>query len=193
MISEKQLKIYNFISGFMDKNGYAPSVREICSAVGLSSTSTVQSHLNTLEKEGYITRSSGKTRAISLTDFGKSPEGVPILGTVAAGQPILAVEDAIGYIPYNAGDSGEFFALKIKGDSMIKAGIMNGDMVIVRRQQSARRGEIVIALIGDEATCKRYMPENGEVWLMPENDGYDPIDGTDAKILGRVTTVIRIY
>jgi repressor LexA len=120
-------------------------------------------------------------------------QGVPILGTVAAGQPILAVEDAIGYVPYDTGMSGEFFALTINGESMINAGIMDGDTVIVRRQSSARYGEIVIALIDDEATCKRYAPKNGHIWLLPENDDYDPIDGDLSQILGRVTTVIRNY
>lgn len=190
-MTEKQKQIYDIIRTYIDNNGYPPSVREICIKAGLKSTSTVHAHLASLERQGYISRDSGRTRAISLNN---EPEfGVPVLGSVAAGYPILAVEDAIGVIPYDAGDDGEYFALKIKGLSMIKAGIMDGDMVIVRRQPTAKNGEIVIALIEDEATCKRLSTRGGEVWLLPENDDYEPIDGREAVILGKVTAVIRTY
>lgn len=158
--------------------------------MGLSSPSTVHSHLNTLERLGYICRDGGRNRSIRLIDR-EEHSGVPILGTVAAGAPILAVEDAIGYIPYDPEHSGDYFALKIKGESMINAGILDGDMIIVRRQDTALNGEIVVALLGDEATCKRLSRSGGQVLLLPENEDYSPIDGREASILGKVTTVIR--
>ncbi len=160
--------------------------------MGLSSPSTVHSHLSTLERLGYIARDGGRNRSIRLTEQ-SAPSGVPILGTVAAGAPILAVEDAIGYIPYDPERSGEYFALKIKGESMINAGILDGDMIIVRRQDTALNGEIVVALLGDEATCKRLSRSGGQVLLLPENEEYSPIDGNEASILGKVTAVIRKY
>lgn len=192
-ISDKQKQILSYISKSVSDRGFPPSVREIGIAVGLKSPSTVHYHLTALEETGYIERDSGKTRAISLC--GAVERGVPILGSVSAGQPILAIEDALGYLPYDAGDSGEFFALCIKGDSMIEAGILDGDMVIVRSQNTAQSGEIIIALIGDEATCKRLWMKNGQVWLLPENKAYVAIDGTNAamSILGKVTAVIRTY
>ena len=189
MLTDKQRQVYEFLRDFQRRNGYPPSVREIANAVRLSSTSTVQLHLNTLERLGYISRSDGKMRSITLSE----PEGVPILGTVAAGEPILAVEDALGYLPWGEGNADEYFALKIRGESMINAGILDGDMVVVKRQQTAKNGEIVIALIEDGATCKRFRRSAGKVWLLPENDDYEPIDGTGAEILGRVTAVIRTY
>ena len=145
--------------------------------------------MNTLERLGYISRSDGKTRAITIEE----PEGVPILGTVAAGEPILAVEDALGYLPWGEGSPDEYFALRIRGESMINAGILDGDMVVIKRQQTAKNGEIVIAMLEDGATCKRLKLTGGQVWLMPENDDYEPIDGTGLTILGRVTAVIRTY
>ena len=189
-ITEKQQLIYDAICRYLDKNGYPPSVREICRLTGLSSTSSVHFHLESLERMGYISRGSGKTRAITVCE---RTSGVPILGAVAAGSPILAVEDAVGTIPYEAGEDGEYFALEIRGQSMIKAGIMDGDMVIVKRQPTARSGEIVIALLGEEATCKRLQKRGGEVLLLPENDEYEPINGREAVILGKVTAVIRTY
>jgi len=191
-LTEIQERIYRYICDCVDLRGYPPSVREIGQTVGLKSPSTVHLHLNTLERLGYILRDTGKTRAIVVTaDRGR--DGVPILGSVAAGEPILAVEDAMGYIPYNAGDDGAYFALRIRGDSMIRAGILDGDMVIVRSQKTAEPGEIVIAMLDGEATCKRLRPEKGKLWLLPENEAYAPIDGTNAEILGKVTTVIRSY
>ena len=189
-LTEKQKQIYDIICSYIEANGYPPSVREICKRSGLKSTSTVHSHLESLERMGYISRDSGKTRAITVTE---REFGVPVLGTVAAGSPILAVEDAVGTIPYDAGSDGEYFALKIQGQSMIKAGIMDGDMVIVKRQPTARAGEIVIALLEDEATCKTLSFKDGKVWLLPENDDYSQIDGDGAVILGKVTAVIRTY
>ncbi len=189
MLTDKQREVYEFLRDFQRRTGYAPSVREIANAVRLASTSSVQLHLNTLERLGYISRSDGKTRAITIAE----PEGVPILGEVAAGSPILAVEDALGYLPWGGGNGEEYFALKIRGESMINAGILDGDMVVVKRQQTAKSGEIVIALLGDGATCKRLKKSGGSVLLMPENDDYDPIDGDGVTILGRVTAVIRTY
>jgi len=190
-LSAKQKRILDYIAQSVKDHGYPPSVREIAAEVGLKSPSTVHAHLNTLERTGYITRDAKKTRAITIT--AGPAAGVPILGTVAAGQPILAVEDALGYLPYDIGDSGAYFALRIKGDSMIEAGILEDDMVVVKSQPTARDREIVIALIGEEATCKRLSLENGKVWLLPENENYDPIDGDEASILGKVTAVIRTY
>ena len=192
-LTDKQRQIYDYIKLYISKFGFPPSVREICQAVGLKSTSAVHYHLNALEELGLITRSEGKTRAISLPAEEEKPLGVPLLGYVAAGQPILAVENAIDFIRYDVGENGEFFALQIRGDSMINAGILNGDTIIVRKQSTARNGDIVVALLGDEATCKRLSLKNGEVWLMPENDDYEPIYGPDSTILGRVMAVIRTY
>ena len=191
-LSLKQKEIYDFITKSISSNGYPPSVREICAAVGLNSPSTVHLHLKTLERLGHITRDAGKTRAIKVEDDGMS-SGIPILGSVAAGEPILAVEDALGYLPFDPGKSGDFFALKIRGESMINAGILDGDMVVVRRQPKAENGEIIVALINDEATCKKLRRRDGEVWLLPENEAYEPIDGSAAEILGKVTAVIRTY
>lgn len=191
-LTPKQKEVFDYIAQTVAAQGYPPSVREICAAVGLKSPSTVHAHLTALERAGLITRDAGKTRAITLTS-GAGAGGVPILGTVAAGQPILAVEDALGFLPFDPGKSGEYFALRIKGDSMINAGILEDDMVVVRRQPTAENGEIVVALIEDEATCKTLRRKNGEVWLLPENDDYEPIDGSEATILGKVTAVIRTY
>lgn len=190
-ISDKQAQILSYIAKFVSDHGFPPSVREIGSAVGLKSSSTVHYHLTALEEAGHILRDDGKTRAICLVN--NRERGVPILGTVSAGQPILAVEDALGYLPYDAGDSSEFFALRIKGDSMIEAGILDGDMVVVSAQNTARHGEIIIALIDDEATCKRLHLDGDQVWLLPENRAYEPIDGSNVNVLGKVTAVIRTY
>lgn len=190
-LTNMQQAVLNCIKKSISENGFPPSVREICISVGLKSPSTVHSHLNSLERLGYLHRSSGKTRAITLVS--QQPEGIPILGTVAAGQPILAVEDAIGYLDYYVGDSSNYFALRIRGSSMINAGILDGDLVVVRKQASADNGDIVIALLNDEATCKRLSRNNGQIWLLAENDDYDDIDGTGAVILGKVTAVIRQY
>lgn len=190
-LTKAQSAVLDCIRSYIKENGYPPSVRDICAAAGLSSPSTVHSHLNRLEKAGYIKRAEGQNRSIRLV--GESASGVPILGTVAAGSPILAVEDAIGRLPYDPEKSGEYFALRIKGDSMINAGILDGDMIVVRRQETADEGEIVVALIGDEATCKRLTVRGGSVWLLPENDNYAPIDGSEATLLGKVTAVVRQY
>ena len=195
-LGTKQQQIYEYILSYTDQNGYPPSVREIATAVGLKSPSTVHFHLKGLEEAGVITRGAGKTRAITavrrIDDMPRREEGrIPVLGNVAAGEPILAEELAEEYIPFDNGE--DCFALRIRGESMLKAGILPGDLVIVRRQNTAANGEIVIALIGDEATCKRFSRKDGHVWLLPENDDYSPIDGTFARILGRVIGLQRYY
>lgn len=183
--STKRGEILCYLRSFAAENGYAPSVREIMAAVGLSSTATVHYHLKELERAGLIETSGGKNRAIRLSE----QKGVPLIGTVAAGLPILAEENIDGYLPWD-GEEGSF-ALRVKGDSMIEAHIFDGDAVIVRPQQTAENGEIVVALLGDEATVKRLSLKSGEVWLLPENPTYAPIDGKNAAILGIVRAVIR--
>lgn len=185
--SNKREEILQFLRVFVAENGYAPSVREIMQAVGLRSTASVHYHLSELDRSGQISMDGSKNRAITLPN----QRGVPIVGVVTAGQPILAYENIEGYLPYES--DPECFALRVRGDSMIEAGIFDGDKVIVRPQQTAENGQIVVALLGEEATVKRLSRRNGEVWLMPENPAYEPIDGTNAQILGRVKAVIREY
>jgi|LSQX01.2.fsa_nt_gb repressor LexA len=192
-ISAKQKQILDCIGRSIAERGFPPSVRDICLQVGLKSPSTVQRHLNILEDAGYVRRSGGSSRSVTLTELSRPKEGVPIIGSVAAGNPILAVENIVGWVDYDPKDKGEHFALNIKGDSMVGAGILDGDTVIVKKQSTANNGEIIVALIGDEATCKRLKLSNGLVLLMPENDLYSPIDGSEALILGRVIALIRNY
>lgn len=195
-LTSKQQKIYDYILAYTADQGYPPSVREIAAAVGLKSPSTVHFHLKALEEAGAINRGTGKTRAITAAEDGGASHvnEVPLLGSVAAGAPILAEECVEEYLPFDtAGRSGEHFALRIRGESMLKAGILPGDIVVVRQQRDAYNGEIVIALIGDEATCKRLDRRSGHAWLLPENDDYEPIDGAEAVILGKVVGLIRRY
>jgi len=190
-LTAKQQKVYDCIVDFTNRNGYPPSVRDIGKIVGLKSPSTVHVHLKTLEEHGLIHRDDKKTRAITLPTA-KNYSMVPILGRVTAGIPILAVEEITGYIPYpGANGSDEYFGLNVRGDSMIDAGIYDGDTIIVRRQQTALNGDIVVALIEDEATVKRLKFDGRQVWLMPENPAYSPIDGNHASILGKVTAIYR--
>ena len=174
--SNNRERILAFIQGFIRENGYSPSVREIGDGVGLKSTSSVHYQLAQLQRAGLLTADGRKNR---------------IVGVVRAGQPILAAEHIEGAIPWE-GDSG-CFALRVKGDSMQNAGILQGDLVVVRPQQTAAHGDIVVALLGDEATVKRLDLRGGEVWLVPENPNYAPIDGRDAAIVGKVKAVIREY
>ena len=185
--STKRGEILHFLKDFSAQKGYAPSVREIMHAVGLKSTASVHYHLSELDKAGLICVDGSKNRAITLPE----QKGLPIVGVVTAGLPILAQENIEGYLPW--GDDGECFALRVRGDSMIDAGILDGDKIVVHPQQTADNGQIVVALLGDEATVKRLKRQNGEVWLMPENPAYAPIDGREAQILGRVKAVIREY
>ena len=193
-LSKMQKKIYEYIASCIREQGYPPSVREIGEAVGLKSPSTVHFHLKHLEEAGVIEKGAGKGRAITLTEPAIPEDKVPIVGNVAAGSPILAEECIEDYLTFDTGGrSDEYFALRVRGESMINAGILPGDLVVVRRQQVANNGEIVVALIEDEATVKRFSRRGGHVWLLPDNDDYSPIDGTYAQILGKVAAVVRRY
>lgn len=202
-LTPKQQQIYNYILTFTSEHGYPPSVREIGAAVGLKSPSTVHFHMKGLEEAGVIVKAEGKTRAISLPGVprGGVPEEdrpranqVPILGSVAAGSPILAQECIEDYLTFDTdGLAGEHFALKVRGESMLNAGILPDDLVVVHRQQNANNGEIVVALFEDEATVKTLSRRGGRTWLLPENPAYEPIDGTYAEIIGKVVAVVRRY
>jgi len=187
--SDKQEKILEYLNEYFEDNGYAPSVREICAAVGLKSTATVSYHLNELKRQGMIEGDSTKRRAIKLPESRK-PGHIPVVGVVTAGIPILATENVEGSIVWEGDPS--CFALRIRGDSMINAGILDGDMVVVRPQADADHNDIVIAMIRDEATCKRLVKRNG-VWLQPENPAYERIDGRFCTIVGKVKAVVRMY
>lgn len=209
VLSKMQQKIYDFIESFVQDQGYPPSVREIGDAVGLKSPSTVHFHLKHLEELGVLQKSAGKGRALTLVASPKKaapePEAtplpqeeaehqIPIVGNVAAGSPILAEECIEDYLTFDTGGrDGECFALRVRGESMINAGILDGDLVVVRQQPDAVSGEIVVALLEDEATVKRLSRKNGQTWLLPENEAYQPIDGTYARILGKVMAVVRRY
>ena len=188
--SNKAQLIVDYVNQFIQENGYSPSVREIGAAVGLRSTASVSYHLQALQEKGLLQSpgSKGRKRAIVTT---VRPGQIPVVGVVTAGLPILAVENQEGYLSWD-GDPG-CFALRVRGDSMINAAILSGDLVVVRPQQSADDGQIVVARIGDEATVKRLRRRGGEVWLMPENDNYAPIDGTEAELIGIVKAVVREY
>ena len=188
--SNKREQILNFLTQFMNEHGYAPTVREICNAVGLQSTATVHYHLNALRDAGLMEMDEMKKRAISLPDAQRA-DRIPVVGVVTAGVPILATENIEGYIPWD-GEAG-CFVLRVRGDSMIGAGILDGDKVVVRPQPDAENGEIVVALLDDSATVKRLKKTGRDVWLMPENPSYEPIPGNEAKILGRVKALIREY
>ena len=189
-LSPMRQSILSFIEEYTLDNGYPPSVREICAAVGLRSPSTVHSHIRILQEEGYLSKGEKSSRSLSLKNK-PAFQSVPILGTVTAGLPILAQQEVEGYVPYLGRDNGEVFALRVRGESMINAHIIDGDIVVVRRQQSANDGDIVVALLGEEATVKRLRRRMGEVWLMPENPEFAPIDGRDCMILGKVVSVCR--
>lgn len=192
-INKTQKKVFEYIKQVLGERGIAPSVREIAEAVGLRSTSTVQYNLDALEKAGYIERDPLLKRTIRLAGSGLKTVPVPLLGTVTAGMPILATEQIEEYIPVAMRRSGDYFALHVKGDSMIDAHIIDGDIVIVERTPVASNGDIVVALIDDEATVKRFFKENGHFRLQPENTKYDPIIVSELALLGKVVTVIRNY
>ena len=187
--SDKAQRIIEFVDSFIRENGYSPSVREIGEAVGLRSTASVSYHLQALQEKGLLQSPGTKGRKRSLVT-GARPGQIPIVGLVTAGQPILAVENQEGSLAW--GDPS-CFGLRVRGDSMINAGILPGDTVIVRPQSSADDGQIVVARIGDEATVKRLRRRNGQIWLLPENDAYDPIDGSEAELIGLVKGVVREY
>ncbi len=188
--SNKAELILDFVNQFVQENGYAPSVREIGAAVGLRSTASVSYHLNQLQEKGLLVSPSGKGCKRSIVTA-QRPGQIPVVGVVTAGMPILAVENQEGTMAWE-GDP-KCFALRVRGDSMINAGILDGDKVVVRPQQTADDGQIVVARIGDEATVKRLSRKNGQIWLMPENENYDPIDGTEAELIGLVKAVVREY
>ena len=186
-------QIYEYLQKVIPEQGYAPSVREICEAVGLKSPSTVHFHLKRLQERGLIEKGDFKGRAIVLAREGERNR-IPIVGDVAAGSPIFADEHIDDYLTFDCdGQENQHFALRVRGESMLNAGILPGDLVVVRRQQTAQNGEIVVALLGEEATVKRLQRRNGEIWLLPENEAYQPINGTHASILGKVTAVVRQY
>lgn len=194
-LTQKQQLVLDFINEFVLTHGYPPSVREIGKGVGLSSPSTVYVHLAKLREAGYVVDPRGKSRAISPVNGPAMTSRIPILGRVTAGTPILAVqENTLGYLPYEpAASGGRYYALRIRGDSMTGAGILDNDLVIVRQDIQAHDGDIVIALLEDEATCKRLKISPDGVYLLPENPMYSPIDGTGCKILGVVKAVYREY
>lgn len=191
-LNEKQQKVLAFLQE-RAQDGLPPTVREICAAADIKSTSTVHAYLKVLEDGGYISRQSGLNRAIRLP--GESVARVPLLGRVTAGMPILAVEEVEDYVPYSGSgyNPGELFALRVCGTSMIGAGIFDKDVVIVHKTPTAENGDIVVALVGDEATVKRFYKENGHFRLQPENDAYEPIIVDEVAILGKVVSLLRYF
>ncbi len=188
--SDKAQKILDYVNQFVQENGYAPSIREIGAAVGLRSTASVSYHIQALQEKGLLVDPGAKGRKRAIVTNTR-PGQIPVVGVVTAGIPILAVENQEGTMAWEGDPS--CFALRVRGDSMVNAGILSGDKVIVRPQQSANDGQIVVARIGDEATVKRLSRRNGEVWLLPENDAYEPIDGSEAELIGIVKAVFREY
>ena len=206
-LTKRQQEIFDFIKRYSASHGYPPTVRDIGKAVGLASSSTVHAHLANLEKVGLLRRDPSKPRAIELLDKATAtatsaldavksavlPNGLPLLGQVAAGQPLLAEENIEEYvqIPEIAGGEEGEYLLRVRGDSMINAGILPDDVVVVRKQDTAADGEIVVALVGEEATVKRFFREDDHVRLQPENDALEPIRSREVKVLGRVVGVMR--
>ncbi|MDK0614686.1 transcriptional repressor LexA [Clostridium perfringens] len=197
--SDKQTQIYNFLIEFTKSKGYPPSVREICQAVSLKSTSTVHGHLKRLEKKGLIYRDPTKPRALEIVELSNEEKeliNIPIVGKVTAGMPILATENIedmfqmpINYVKHN----NDLFILKVTGDSMIESGILDGDLAIIEQKNVATNGDIVVALIENEATIKRFFKENGFIRLQPENKNYEPIIVEDCSILGKLVGIYRAY
>lgn len=217
-LSRMQQRVYDYIAESIARQGYAPSVREIGEALGLKSPSTVHFHIKHLQELGLIEKGAGKGRALALkeplqaaqvsgaetsapaaseqaeTPAERRARRVPVLGTVAAGSPILAQECIEDYLTFDTGGHDEeYFALRVRGESMLGVGILPDDLVVVHRQPTAQNGQIVVALLGDEATVKTLSRRNGEVWLLPANPDYQPIDGRESSILGRVVAVVRQY
>jgi repressor LexA len=196
-IDETVNKIYNYIVSYINQNGYPPAVRDICNGVGIKSTSTIHSHLKRLQDAGRIEYSAGKRRAINIPDNEQSKvKQMPLIGQVTAGVPILAHENIERTLPFPAdyfSDHDEIFALKVRGDSMINAAILDGDIVIVKKQNTANNGDIIVALVEDEATVKTLVNKDGRIYLMPQNEAYSPIpfDRSDCKVLGKVCGIFR--
>lgn len=187
-------EIYHYITYHIKEHGYPPTVREICAELSIRSTSTVHRYLKELVAEGRIEMAENQNRAITLTEKpNKAPAGtIPVLGRVAAGSPILAEEQVEEYVPFPGNTEG-LFALRVRGESMIKCGILNDDIVVVRQTPEAHNGEIVVALVEDSATVKRFYKEDGHFRLQPENDNYEPIIVDSVEILGKVISVLRTY
>ena len=209
-LTKMQKRVYDYIVQSIEQQGYAPSVREVGDALGLKSPSTVHFHIKNLEEKGLLEKCTGKCRAIVLKgrpaalaqqtnaeefdELTARRKQVPIVGNVAAGSPILAQECVEDYLTFDTGGrSGEYFALRVRGESMLGVGILPNDLVVVRKQSTANNGEIVVALLGDEATVKTFSRKNGEIWLLPANPDYKPIDGRECEIMGRVVAVVRQY
>ncbi len=198
-LKPKEQRVLDFINKTIDEQGYPPSVREVCAALGFKSTSTVQMYVNRLISKGYISKSDGKSRTIRKADEpsdGTRKYKVPVVGQVAAGLPILATQNLEGYITYSSlhtYDESKLFSLKVKGESMIDIGIMDGDLVVVEQRNIAENGEIVVALVEDEATVKRFYKEDGKFRLQPENKTMEPIIVDEVSVLGKVIAVIRYY
>ena len=199
-ITDKQSKILEYIKSEILEKGYPPAVRDICQAVNLKSTSSVHAHLETLEKNGYIRRDPTKPRAIEILDEDfnlnrREVTNIPLVGTVAAGQPILAQQNIENYfpMPVEMAPNAQCFALRVQGDSMINIGINDGDYVFVKEANSAKNGDLVVALVDDSATVKNFYKENGHIRLQPQNDDMEPIIVPDCKILGLVFGVFRLY
>jgi len=199
-LTRRQREVLEFVRAEVNQRGFPPSVREIGQAVGLSSSSTVHSHLAALEEKGFLRRDPSKPRALEVLDYRDTERGVdmdevravPLVGTVAAGAPILAAENIEETIPLPAEIVGNAtFVLRVKGDSMVDAGILDGDHVVVRQQETAQNGDIVVALLGDEATVKRFFREPDRIRLQPENAALEPIYSDEVTILGKVTAVFR--
>lgn len=192
MLQDKLEQIHAFIRSFSADRGYPPTMREIGAAIGFKSPSTVHKYVKMLQERGMIEKHDGCSRAIRVDT--PSPGRIPVLGVVAAGQPIMAVEQADNFLDFEiAGGNDNHFALEVRGDSMTGAGIEEGDYVIVHSQNTAYDGEIVVALLDEDATVKRLSRQGGHVYLLPENDAYQPIDGDDCRILGKVVAMVRYY
>lgn len=199
-LSQKERLIFEYISDCLEKNGYAPTVRDICSALGIKSTSSAHDYLRRLETKGYIKKSSGKSRALSIeSGAGMEPEKmkkIPILGRVAAGIPILAIENYDGYVDFPASmarGKSNLFALRVIGESMIEAGIFDGDIVIVESRRFAEDGDIIVAMIDNEATVKHFYRDNGRIRLQPANRTMQPIYSREVTVLGKVIADFRFY
>ena len=198
-MTKRQQEIFDFIKRYSENNGYPPTVRDIGKAVGLASSSTVHAHLANLERIGLLRRDPTKPRAIELMDRaaagvrGFVKPGLPVVGQVAAGQPVLAEENIEDYVQtpaFAGGDDGEYL-LRVRGESMMKIGIMDGDLVVVRSQESAEDGDIVVALVGEDATVKRFFQEADHIRLQPENDAMEPIRSREVRVLGKVVGLMR--
>ena len=199
-LTEKERAMYDYINDTIRREGYSPSVRDIQNALSIKSTSTVHSYLNRLEQKGYIQKELGKSRTLRVENISAAPQRsvrVPLLGRVTAGMPVLAVENYEGYIDFplmnRSYGMNQLFALRVSGESMIDAGILDGDIIVVKKENCADNGQIVVAMVGDEATVKTFYKENGHFRLQPENPTMKPIIVDEAYILGKVVSVLRFY